>query len=561
MTWVLLLACAGDSEDASEGVHVPVLPELRVDVPERGAFLGSDDTLVLRGRAIAGDARLTELWVDDERVELDDQGNFATELSCDPGLRVIGVRVVDADGERAVDGRSVLCGADHGANSVIEGAVRMRLGPSVLDDDAPDVDDVAAMVELLASDPTLTQDLIGQEFESSGATVTLTGLELGPMAVDLEPTRDLLQGQATVSDLVLDFDVSFWLSTSGTVWIDTLVIDLDLVPTGGTGIDVRNVDATINGMTMEIEWVPGWVESLLDGWVRSTLEEQLADTLAGAAGGLIETLAGSFATTLDVADGVSLSLELAEIDVSRQGLLLELDAGVLSTHGVPNDAGSADQTKLSQAFPLDDGAAPFAVAVDGDLVDQLMFGMWSAGALDQSFSGTELAVLAGKPLPPPLGPVESASLTFGLPPSLGPGDADHGMVLGLGELALGLVREDGEQLTASLNVLTQGDLTLADGAVSIDLDAVPRNMRVEVGMLAAPSALDPGDLASLFRLMTPSILASAGNFAPSIDLPPLPLDALSDAPELEGKALVPTDATLTFSEQGWLILAGDLAAR
>ena len=50
-----------------------------------------------------------------------------------------------------------------------------------------------------------------------------------------------------------------------------------------------------------------------------------------------------------------------------------------------------------------------------------------------------------------------------------------------------------------------------------------------VGGTSWPDALDPGDLASLIKLMVPPLLGNADNFLPGISLPPLDLGSLSDS--------------------------------
>ncbi len=275
---------------------------------------------------------------------------------------------------------------------------------------------------------------------------------------------------------------------------------------------------------------------------------------------LSETL-DAFAVEYEAADGVDLGLELADIETDRNGLYLTFDAWVEGRGmSLPSGARSLATAGSGPDFPL--SSRPFAVALDDDLMNQVFFAFWASGAVhDMTYGELELAVLVGEPLPPPLGPVETLIIDLGLPPTIGPSepDSERPFQLGVGELTMDITRDDGVRTLASLNFAADADLSMdASGGLVIDLDDRPAYVPVEAGVMAYPEALDPGDLASLFRLMTPTLVGSLGGFLPAFELPALPLDALGDVDALSGRSLVPSDVDLGLGSGNWFVIEGDM---
>jgi len=533
------------------------LPTLDVIGPDRGSFYKSGGVVLVQGMVTPGSAPIARLEVNGTEVNIDDVGWFSTEIQAVPGINLVGVRVEDEGGERAVDGRSFHYGGDASHGATLPNAVWMRLGPSLLDDDESTPNDLAAIAELLVSDPSVADDFMGTRIEEDDYEVELTGIDWSGAAVDLTPNNEVLWADVLFHDVRLDFDVFGvgwydWISTNGYITADQVLIQTDLVP-NGTDVEVSAVYASITGFDLEIEWVP--FESLLADSVQASLEETLRDMVSELAGDLVSEYLAAYAVTIEPFDGVELSMDLGDIVVKQTGLELTMDASVqaLGNPTLPLFGGSLVTSGERQWTPSSDQA--FAVAIDDDLVNQLLFAMWVNGGLSFDFDGDALGALTGEPLPPPLGPLETASLSLGLPPVLVQGGEEHDVVLSLGEFVVDLERSDGERITASINTAAGGWLEQVDGALAVTLDDRPRNVAVVVGMLNWPAALDPGDLASLFRLMTPSLLGSAGAFTPAIPLPGIPLELLGEHPDLQDEELLIHDAEVAFDE-GWITVAG-----
>ena len=132
------------------------------------------------------------------------------------------------------------------------------------------------------------------------------------------------------------------------------------------------------------------------------------------------------------------------------------------------------------------------------------------------------------------------------------------MKLQIGELRLSITREDAQVIEVSLNVEAGGELVNGETGLGVELDDRPAWVRVHAEVLQAPEGLDPGDLASLFRLMTPTLLGSAAGFMPEVALPGIPLDTFGDLDELEGKELLLVEPEASISESGWLMVGGEV---
>ena len=555
LTPLLLAACSRGEphveDEASSPEPAVVLPALGVSSPERGSFIDAG-TVALAGAVEPGSAALERLTLNGSTdVALSADGTFSTTVGLNPGINIFGLRAEDAGGERAVDGRAVYAGPLNPPGEVLEESVRIQLGAVLLDDDQDDLDDVAGIAEYILEESDLTSSIIGETIEASFADITPTGVDYGAVEVNLDPTDGVLRAEVILYDLWMDFEAeSFGLSTDGSIWADAAVLNTELTISGKTATP-SNTTFDLEGYGGEIDWLPdailGWAEEYLEDEIASTTEELVAE--------LVGEYLGAFAIDTDLVHGVKLSVVLAGADVSSDGLLLTLDAAVSSTSSQLPGSGSAITSGSAPSWPL--SPSPFSLAVDDDLVNQILFSLWGSGLLSGfEYGGTELILLTGAEITPPLGPLERVTLDMGLPPMLSSAtEDDMDADLALGEWDMTFHREDGETLSFSVNVRvgTQLRFTEAD-ELSLTLDNRPSQITMEIGVKSWPEALDPGDLASLIKLMVPPLLGNADNFLPGLSLPPLDLGSFSDS--MSGIELTPQELTLEVDSGGWIVLDG-----
>ena len=556
LTFLLLAGCSRDEpatdEDSSTPEPVVVVPTLAVSSPERGSFVDGG-SIKLSGAIAAGSAKLAGLTLGGTDVPVASDGSFSLPIGLSPGINIFGLRAVDEGGERAVDGRAVYAGPLHPSGELLEGAVQMQLGPAVLDDNEDDLDDVAGIAEHLMETTDISGTIVGVPIETDYATVTPTNLGYGAVEVNLTPVDGALLAEVVLYDLWMPFEAEKWgLSTDGEIWADaavlhtTLNISGDAVTPTGTSFDLE-------GYGGEIDWLP---DAILT-WAEEYLEDEVAATTEEMVSSLVGEYLRAFSIDTELLEGVSLLVALGGADVSEHGMMLTLDAAVESTAGaLPAGAGSAITDGSAPSWPLSD--APFSLAVDDDLVNQILFAVWGSGALSGfEYGGDELTLLTGAQPTPPLGPLQRLTLDMDLPPMIGSATQDDmDADLALGEWRMGFVREDGEELTFSVNVRVGAQVSFTDtDELSLALDNRPAMMSMEIGVLSWPEALDPGDLAALIKLMVPPLLGNADGFLPGLALPAIDLGSFSES--MAGIELTPQDLSLAVDSGGWIVLDGD----
>lgn len=567
--WLPILFLLGCHPDAGvrpdEGP--PDLPRLQVDWPPRASFQPSE--LRVSGKVTAGDGALVSLVVNDEAVPFGADGEFEAEPYAEPGIAIIGVRVEDDLGERAVDGRAVQVGPTRAPGLVIEDAIALQLGPEALDDDEADLDDFASIFEAVVEDPSFSQAIVGTTTTTSYYTLVITGFELDHATVDLAPTWGSLDLTTTIHGMEATFDADLvdLFPVSGSAWADRAILAMDLqISTTAGEVQVVPVGttATLEGFGWECEWVPSWLEGLLEDSVRAQMEAELEAKAQEMIGTLMSEALEGFATdtTFGDRDQVRLSMEVSSAQVVPEGLLLWLDASVqAATLGVelPPHAGSLRTSDAPPALPIPT-SQPFACAIDDDFLNQALFSFWSAGDLGAiTMSGAELALMSGQALPPPLGPAREARLDVMLPPVVMPPTGELGLDLAIGELWMAIEREDGVTIAVSLNVRAPADLVGTEDGLSMVIDDRPAFIEVQAGMLESPPGLDPGDLASLFRLSTPGLLGQSSSLFPSFPAPEIPVGEMMDVDALSGVVMELEDVAATMDEGRWIVVTGRLA--
>ncbi len=569
--FLTLVACS--ATPAAEESVAPALraidnPLMVIRTPEHGSFTGEKDQVSVTGTLTKGSAPLTTLNINGQTVAIQaGGGDFDAKIPMNPGVNVIGLRVDAGDGGRAVDGRAVYAGPVWDAGEHLTDAMKLQLGPDVLDDDEPDLDDLAALAETLLSDPAMEEAFVGMVLPADYYSLTITDASLGPADVDILAAAGVLSLTLTISDVWVAFDVAgagafSWLSTTGTAAADA-EISLDLKLSADDGIVTatpQDVDVTLTNFAVTVDWFPDSLEDDLSGWTQSGVEDAVAEQVSTMVGDLIGQYLSSFSVAADFA-GMTLNIALNSLRVATDGLRLSMDAWIdgALVIDVPAGAGSLRTDGDGPSFPLDT-TAPFAVAIDDDFVHQLLFNVWAAGTTAGiEFGALELQALAGE-IPAPIGPVDTVEIDVKLPVTTGPATYDDQQLdVAIGELRMKVTREDGEVIDASVNLRTGAVVEMSsEGELKFVLDARPAKMDLDVGMETSPTGLDPGDVAALVRLTVPPLLNTLATFVPGIPVPAIPLDSFSEA--FAGMELAVTDPTVRVEDR-WLVLEGTLTPR
>ena len=542
----------------------PVLPTFEILQPERGTFQETPGLII--GQAFDGDAAVSAVSVNGVDVPFNGEGYFEGNVPDVRGIALIGTRVQDENGERAVDGRSVHVGPVNPAGTVINDAVGVHLSYELLDDDSPDLDDMAGLGEAVVTDPSFGSFIAGTPIQQGPAELTIRDLTIDDADIDIQPDDGFIQFDVELLDVDATFDFSAYdYSDTGHATMEAVVLEMDLaLSMGETGIvaEVTYVQADVEGFEWEFQSLPTWISSSLKDSAELMMEQEMErQAVELTEGGLASTLElFALDTSIGEKEEVRIRMNLSSLDVSSRGISMWMDGSIKANSVIGTPPAGAGSLHTSETVLPDlpvSGRGPFTAVVDDDLLNQTLFALWQSGIISQfSFSGTELALLTGAPLVAPLGPADNVTMTMGLPPVIRPSDGDYTMDFSLGELLMDIEREDGERITTSINVTVAGELDSRDAGIGLLLDSRPAYTTVHTGMLATPEGLDPGDLASLFRLSTPTLIGNAAKFFPSFPLPEIPLGEFVPVTSLEGKVWGAADLDHTFDDDGTLILSG-----
>jgi len=578
MKWLIPLAigCGTSSEPETtespggntslSAEDVEGLPVLTVEFPERGAFDPAGSGAV-RGRVDAGQSSVQALTINGQAFDVEGTGRFEALAGWTPGIQILSTRVETEGGERAVDGRAFHAGPVHDVGDWIPGAIRMEIDGEVLDDDDADPDDIAGLLELALEDRSLLDGLVGVPIDVGAAVITPTSLSYGRAHIDVAPGDGFLDGVVSLDAMASDFELAgvdwySWLSTSGSASASSADIGIKMTvdSAGGTvRCEATEIDVVINGFEVSVDVVPDFLEGSISGLVEDYIVEAVKDVVIDEIIPRAEDLLSGFAigTTFDDAD-LEMELRLAEVEVANSGIRFEVDARVEATDGIqlPPNAGSLDTAGVPTSWP-ESKDQPFWAAIDDDLLNQLAFAFWHSGVTkDIELDAILLGAMTGGPLPPPLGPAETVTMTLNLPPVMTPTEQDDWAAqLAIGEWNIAFNRTDGEVLEFSVNTRAHVQATVDDdGEIAVSVDSRPAQLEQAVGVLQAPEALDPGDLAALIRLLIPPLLSNTASFAPDVPIPEIPLDEFMSVPATEGKKVRVSDPTIKLEENGWMLL-------
>lgn len=530
----------------------PVPPRVRLDAPLRASFHGAGAQVAAAGFATAGSAPLASLLVDEADSPLGPDGAFREVLAARPGVNVLDVKVEDARGGRATEALGYFYGAVRAPGETLPGAMSMHLGPQFLDDDAPDVDDLARIVEVMVMDPSF-RTAFQEPFETDYVIITPRTVDFSGAQVDLVPFDGELDVTVVLTGLVVTFaaegvDILGWVESDGVMRADRARVQMALsgsVGPGGVDVDVVRNRAELEGFHVDLDLVPDFAEDY--EFVQDELRALVIESVQEEAGPLVEeTLAevlGAFAVerTLGEANPITLGLRLERLDVLATGLYLGLSAFLrpsTQNPSVPPEAGSLRTEPEPPA--IFDNPEPVGLALDDDFLNQVFYAFWESGLLGNLVLGPErLAELGAERFPEPIAPLRELALEVHLPPTLtATGEAGFHYDLGLGEAVVRLTRQDGEVFELSVSLRAGVELTVGEGgAVGLRLDDRPRAIELGVSVLRAPEFLDPADVAALGRLILPPVLGRAGTGFGALPLPDFDLYELLEVEALRGVAL------------------------
>ncbi|HIA04965.1 MAG TPA: hypothetical protein EYN66_24220 [Myxococcales bacterium] len=529
----------------------PVLSEV---YPERAMWFVDNELVKVQGKASPGTAPISQVKINGEPASFDGTA-FSFAPAVLPGVNVVNLRAESEDGERVVDGRSFFHGDVHAPGAVIDNAVQIHLSKTFLDDNDPELDDVAGIAEWFLTDPAFLSS-IDSAIETDVAMLTPTLVTIEAASIDLTPANAALH----VTCALTAFHVSLHVEglgglgdlIAGPATMDVSVANLTVALKFITEDGVLKIEPTFSKLkftdfVLATENYPNLKENYpsLHDLMRGYIESKMSDTIGSMIAELLSSFLGGFAykTTFGDENPVSVSFTMAGVKAASHGLNLNLSALVSSSLGLsgalPLKFGSlkTDNAVLNDEFSDE----PIAFAIDDDLLNQLTFAMWHSGSLsDRVFEGEELKALGSESFPEVFQPLTRISYSTHLPLTVGVRTLKADELLydiALGELELLLESSTGKRFSLSFNARTGVNVVVSeDGMLMLQPDIRPKYMDLAVACTEAPPGIDLGSVAALLRLGFPPLLKKAGS-AFSFPMIGLSLDALMDSDLLKAKEL------------------------
>ena len=600
---VVMVGCSNDENaghnDRDAGASLPdalpqpIHPKLQLTTPERGVFSPFQSVLVT-GAARAGSAAIDRLRVNGEETPLTADGTFERSVSLNPGPNIVDLRLEAADLGRAVDAITVFGGPTHPPGEPLEDALRIHLGPSLLDDDDPDLDDLARVFEVLLVDEGYLSQMTEEPFEASGMSLTVSHIDIEAAAVDIRPAGACLfvaldLGGGAAGGIELSFETSGAASLLGT----QVTLDADRVEIRGhlcpkmedaepdLIIEVGEVEVALTNLVLSTDEYPDLIDEVpaihdalttllklyIANWLSDSLGELTTELLRGFAFertfDLATVSADSQAPPLTEGLWVTVSFGVDGLWASDHGLDLSLSGSFSAPLGLaraPVDAGSLRTDDPPPNGPFSD--RPLAVAISDDALNQLLFATWWGG-MTASF---EFPLDALSELPEVFQPLTSFTTNANLPATVLPATEDEYLYdLAIGELGLEILAGTDRRFDVSLHLRAGVAIDADDeGLLSMRLDDRARLITVHAAALQVPSFLDPGDVAALFRLMMPALLGEAEVRFGGFPIPVIEFDLLGENVQaLAGRGLTLSTPTVrrTGAGGGYLVVEGDAVER
>jgi len=422
--------CTADTCDPIEGCKHTLInsaecrPQIVVDNPERAATLNGAAEITVSGHVVLGldGAVVPFVTVNGTPVAVEADDSFQAQMTSVQGFNGIVVEGEDLNGlkDRVVQSYYYstewfpFSETDPSVSNVNDGLM-LFLGPEVWDDnDTSTYDDIATILTMYVS----TLDLMSmisnpiEEGDDGWACgthrINVDSITFGTVAVDLVPVDGGLYMSVTIPNVRIGISGKYCrVSFSGTATASsvnvtsTLLISIDPV-TLKPVITMSGTNSTVNGLDVNINNVPGFIEDLVmsffeDSFVES-IEGAIEDQISAIVPQLQEMLEGlAIDQTFDVPalfEGgtpmtVALSSSLSSIHFDPAGGTLGMRASFSAPKGTTYEKlGSIGRANCLQGgveanpvFPVGTTSPQLELALKDDLLNELVYALYWGGAL------------------------------------------------------------------------------------------------------------------------------------------------------------------------------------
>jgi hypothetical protein len=409
-------------------------PVLEVTSPARGALAEGAEVTVTGRVTDNGKVRVTVAGVE---ADVADDGTFSASVPVPDGITLLETHAIDSAGQDVRDVRAVLAGTLAPSDGSTTGMLGARAGASALAAVGNAVANQANTIDFNAAAQAMNP--VYDNGGCLGATLNITSVSLGDLAVDLAPASGLLTTDVTIPDIDVRIHANFKVACIGghtdiTVRATKAMIhgDLGLTVAGNkVATSLPNVTVGFENFSLDIGGVPGAIEDLLDGEARKAVEKLLTTQIKTrvppmADSALAGLIAHPLATSL-LGHDTTITITPTTVSITPTELFVGVATRIRVTGG---EGGTFMTTSTAQSSTTMGSTHGLGLAVDDDIANSLFAGLWAAGALDQSVSVDAIPGIGGLLDDD----ARSLDLTLSLPPTV---STDSGeLVLALGDAIL-----------------------------------------------------------------------------------------------------------------------------
>ncbi|MCC6158527.1 MAG: hypothetical protein IT350_10790 [Deltaproteobacteria bacterium] len=558
-------------------------PDIRLYTPARGTWTTSS-TIFVSGivEGCDPDEDIIKITPDIDfpfGFNPDENCEFERDLDLTTGLNIFDIDVLeDASSLHTHLGLGVMQGSKHADGQLVPDALLFRMnerGFDQLEDILLPIvntymDQVPAMIYGMNPIFNEREELWGLELWSAKGEVTFA--DLGAAYLDVESFESgptIHMGVTGSPGVRLDWRIrgaiaGIGYSVSGQVTIDSVDVDAHANVYGDSAgrlvVVSDQTDLTLNGLNIDINNFPDFIEGLFNDIIEWLMEVLINDALADLIPDLLSDLLSQIPQGFDFSIGdvdFAASYGIGQIvwDLDGGSFYMDLNFNASDTSGtVPDHGGSLNTPGIAPGPSILNANVPgtstpygFGVVLSDDFLNRLLYGVYRAGLI--SIDASDIAatddlamqlIFAGldsygdcpcdisvnlRPLLPPVALFEDPTIATA---------TGLGVDIQIGELMVDWVIDNGGDQTLFLqmaaNIILPAELSVTDGNL-LEVSFGTPEMLLTVISEPLGFGWDTATLTELVNQLTPLLIPVLGDLIGGIEIPSfddVALDILSE---------------------------------
>jgi hypothetical protein len=493
---MLFAACSGSGGTEVEDAE----PILNITSPQRGAF--ADSTSVTVAGTVSDDNAGVRVTINGTDATVNPDGSFSLAVTVEPGMAFVETHAIDSRGQDTRDVRAVIAGDVAPSDGSIKAPLGARLAPMGLDTVAGAIATAAEAIDFTAAAKAMNP--VYNNDGCLGAKVDVTSVTLSNIDVALTPKAGALDTNVAVSNLTVKLHADFKVaciggSTNITAHANVARVRDDMtlaISAGKIKTAVPSPTVTLEGFTADVGGVPSQIESLLRDKAREAAETRLQtiikDRVPGIADGALAGLIAKPVSTTLLDKPTTFTVTPSKIELAASGMFVAVNTAIVVQGG---ESGTYAANPMPIAAALLDKAPKLGVAVADDVVNQLMAGLWAAGAFDVNVTNMQQLSILSALID---ADVASLDVAMSLPPTMK--TAGSALELAVGDLIVTAKDAAGTPvLTAAMSLTTSMVAGPSGDGKRIVLTTTTPTVKIQI---LSQSGLNPIEESELEGLIT-----------------------------------------------------------